>query len=55
MFSKDNDVRAMGKWINRLQKMQKKRTEIMKSNEVYNKWLNLLNNMRNLFMRNSGT
>ncbi len=38
LYLKNNDEKIMGKWIYNQQKNYKKKTEIMKTQEIYNKW-----------------
>jgi antitoxin component HigA of HigAB toxin-antitoxin module len=40
---KDKQIKQLGSWISNQQKNYKKKAEIMKNEEIYNNWTNLLN------------
>ena len=41
---KDKNIKSLGKWIGTQQQNYKKKTEIMKNEEIYNKWNEFINN-----------
>jgi len=45
-IDKNNDIKALGGWVSNNQKNYKKKRDIMKNEEIYQKWNQLINNKK---------